>query len=74
MKYVVLTPNADGKFEYSKEELQKLLDDVYEQGKKDASPSLTYNPFAQHPKEYQLGDKSYQTDKNWTIELTGASK
>lgn len=74
MKYIVLTPNTNGKFEFSKEELQKLLDDVYEQGKKDASPSLTYTPFAQYPKEYLEDNKSYQTDKNWTITCTGASK
>ena len=65
MKYIVLTPNTNGKFEFSKEELQKLLDDVYEQGKKDASPN--YVPVYD-------SNKGYQWDKNWTVYCSGASK
>lgn len=36
MKPIVLIPNSNGKIELTKEELQKLLDDAYEQGKHDA--------------------------------------
>lgn len=64
MKYILLTPNADGKFEFTKEELQKLLDDVYEQGKKDAPtnfvPVYDYN--------------GYKWSDGVTINCTGVSK
>lgn len=36
MKPIVLIPNSSGKIELTKEELQKLLEDAYEQGKHDA--------------------------------------
>ena len=36
MKPIVLIPNSNGKIELTKEELQKLLDEAYEQGKHDA--------------------------------------
>lgn len=65
MKYIVLTPNTNGKFEFSKEELQKLLDDAYEQGKKDAPPN--YVPV------YDT-NKDYKWNNGWTITCTGASK
>lgn len=51
MKYIVLTPNANGKFEFTKEELQKLLDEAYEQGKKDASTNFV--PIYYDTKDYK---------------------
>ena len=36
MRPIVLIANSNGKIELTKEELQKLLDDAYEQGKHDA--------------------------------------
>ena len=32
MKIVVVSPNEQGKFEFTKEELEKLLDGAYEEG------------------------------------------
>ena len=42
MKYKILIPNKENKFEFTKEALEKLLDDVYNDGFKDGQ--LTSQP------------------------------
>lgn len=56
MSYKILTPNnSDGTFTFTKEDLEKLLNDVYNEGKKagnihyvpypqTSNPSAPYNP------------------------------
>lgn len=44
MRPIVLVPNKNGKLELTKEELQNLLDEAYEQGKRDAVLTTTTNP------------------------------
>lgn len=41
MKYKIYTVNADNKIEFTKEELQKLMDDVYQEGYKDGKDNFT---------------------------------
>ena len=49
MKIKILTPNQDGKFEFTKDELEALLKESYDEGKNDEnpviqSPTISYPP------------------------------
>lgn len=63
MKPIVLIPNSNGKIELTKEELQKLLDDAYEQGKHDAPQyvplHINNEPYCQ-PLSINCTDKDYE--------------
>lgn len=64
MKPIVLIPNSNGKIELTKEELQKLLDDAYEQGKRDAPQfvplrNIINEPYCQ-PLSINCTDKDYE--------------
>lgn len=58
MKPYVFTKDKEGKIVFTEKELRKLLDDVYEEGKKDG----TWKPYVWNP--------SWTTDK-WTVTTTG---
>ena len=45
MFVVVVTPNKDGKIEFTKEELQKMLDDAYAKGYSEGISRNNYYPF-----------------------------
>lgn len=55
MKYKILMPNEDGKFEFTKEELESLLEETYneglEEGKKWSitTPSINPLPYPYNP-------------------------
>ncbi len=55
MKYKILTPDEDGKFIFTKEELEKLLDEVYQEGFDDGkkititTPSAPASPWVVNP-------------------------
>ncbi len=44
MKYKILQLDANGRISFTKEELEKLLDEVYEEGRKDAN-YYWYRPY-----------------------------
>ena len=44
MKYKILQLDANGRISFTKEELEKLLDEVYEDGRRDAS-YYWYRPY-----------------------------
>lgn len=65
MKPYVFTKDREGKIVFTEKELRKLLDDVYEEGKKDGAwkpyvwnPSWTTNKWA-----VTTGNPSWITDK-----------
>lgn len=41
MKYKIYTVNTDNKIEFTKEELQKLMDEIYQEGYKDGKDNFT---------------------------------
>ena len=69
MKPIVLIPNSNGKIELTKEELQKLLDDAYEQGKHDAPPVLPYWGINNEPYCLPKSITTTATDKDYEIRL-----
>lgn len=44
MKIKVFVPNDNGKFEFTKEELESLLKEAYDEGYKDGCPSISTTP------------------------------
>ena len=67
MKYKVLQLDEHGRISFTKEELEKLLDEVYEEGRKDAN-YYWYKPYW----TYTTSDATITTNPNksidkWTI-------
>lgn len=56
MKVKIFYPNEEGKIEFTKEELEKLIDEVYEEGRvagvevgKSNVPFIPYSPYPNSP-------------------------
>lgn len=64
MKPIVLTQNEEGQIILTMEEFQKIIDEVYEEGKKDGSVSFPYistNPVTVPLKYNNVDWKDYVT-------------
>jgi hypothetical protein len=42
MKPIIVTVNHDGKVIMTKDQFEKIIDDVYEEGKKDGTPVISF--------------------------------
>lgn len=62
-RVIVIEKNKDGKIEFTKEELQKILDDVYSQGYADGSKKYDTITYPSYP------NLTYTTTNGNTIPL-----
>jgi hypothetical protein len=49
MKYKILTPNENGKFEFTKEELEKFMEELYDEGYNEGKKHTITTPFYPDP-------------------------
>ena len=62
MKPIVVKPDKNGKISYTVEELEKLLEDVYNEGKKDGISQYPYYTPSTSPSDNQW----WKTSPIWT--------
>lgn len=73
IKIRVFSPNERGKIEFTKEELQKLLNEVYNEGKMDSytisyGSNITTTPYSYHT--ITANNSSISIDKNNLTSIT----
>lgn len=72
MKPIIVELNENGNVELAKEKLQEMLDEAYEEGKKDGSLSIPYiptNPVINPPATW----KDYVTCSSSTLKIKSDS-
>lgn len=65
MKIKIMFPNRDGRLEFSKNELEKLLEEAYNEGYKDGKNSNSYTvnkDYTYYPSVSYLSGVTYNTD------------
>lgn len=81
MKPIVVIPGKNGKISYTVEELEKLLEEVYNEGKKDGMSQYPYYIPPTSPSDNQWWKTSpiwtapyYTTAASGTVTVNGSSK
>ena len=52
MKLIIIEKNADGSIRLDEEQLQKIVDDAYQQGKADAATPAIYSIYPSPPRPW----------------------
>lgn len=73
MKPILLIPNSNGKIELTKEELQKLLDNAYEQGKHDAPRYVPWWGINNEPYCHPVSITTANTSEDYEIRFAKSS-
>ena len=79
MRPIVVTPDENGKISYTVEELEKLLEEVYNEGKKDGISQYPYYIPPTSPSDNQWWKTSpiwtapYTTTASGTVTVNGSS-
>ena len=79
MRPIVVTPDENGKISYTVEELEKLLEEVYNEGKKDGISQYPYYISPTSPSDNQWWKTSpiwtgpYTTTASGTVTVNGSS-
>lgn len=81
MKPIIVKPDKNGKISYTVEELEKLLEEVYNEGKKDGISQYPYYIPSTSPSDNQWWKTSptwtapyYTTATSGTVTVNGSSK
>jgi alcohol dehydrogenase YqhD (iron-dependent ADH family) len=75
MKIKIMYPNRDGRLEFSKNELEKLLEEAYNEGYKDGknSNSYTVRDYTCYPSVSYLNGVTYNTDGAYSTHTVDSS-